>query len=97
MRGVPDAAHSADARLTSQYEVLRSAALGAPLPPDARHGLTLFLHRGLWGWARALAVPTRASLPPPRSAALAVPDHLRGVIQVFAALALASSHDRSAS
>jgi hypothetical protein len=94
----PDAAHSTDPRLAAQYEVLRSAALGAPLPPDARHGLTLFLRRGLWGWARAVAAPTRASVPPPRvSAFSSVPDHLRGVIQIFAAMALASSHDRSAS
>jgi hypothetical protein len=93
----PDAAHSADARLAAQYEILRRAALGEPLPPEARHGLTLFLRRGLWGWARALAVPIRASVPLTRSAALASPDHLRGVIQIFAAMALASAHDRSAS
>ena len=89
--------HSVDPRLAAQYEVLRSAALGAPLPPDARHGLTLFLRRGLWGWARAVAAPTLASVPPPRLSALSVPDQLRGIIQIFAAMALASSHHRSAS
>ena len=35
----------------AQYEVLRIAVLGAALPPNARGGLMLFLHRGMWGWA----------------------------------------------
>jgi hypothetical protein len=39
----------------TQYETLRSAALGDALPPEARAGLMLFLRRGLWGWARVMA------------------------------------------
>src|ERR1700738_870680 len=38
----------------TQYETLRSAALGEALPPEARAGLMLFLRRGLWGWARVM-------------------------------------------
>ena len=41
--------------VVSQYETLRKAALGDALPPDARAGLMLFLRRGMWGWACALA------------------------------------------
>ena len=41
--------------IAAQYEVLRGAALGHVLPPEARSGLALFLRRGMWGWARALA------------------------------------------
>ena len=49
-------------RITAQYETLRAAALGEALPPEARHGLILFLRRGMWGWARALAA---VSVPVP--------------------------------
>ena len=38
----------------TQYETLRAAALGNALPPEARAGLMLFLHTGLWGWTRAV-------------------------------------------
>lgn len=58
---------------TEQYEILRAAALGAVLPPEARSGLTILLHRGMWAWTRAIlrepcrrqpiAVPLRAGLP----------------------------------
>lgn len=46
------------------------AALGEALPPTARSGLMLFLRRGMWGWAKALAVAgtaqqPNASRPPP--------------------------------
>lgn len=41
--------------LVVQYETLRGAALGNALPLEARAGLMLFLRRGMWGWARALA------------------------------------------
>ncbi|PTB16724.1 hypothetical protein C9I57_32040 [Trinickia symbiotica] len=29
--------------------------LGEALPPTARSGLIVFLHQGMWGWARKLA------------------------------------------
>jgi hypothetical protein len=58
---------------TEQYEILRAAALGAVLPPEARSGLTILLYRGMWAWTRAIlrepcrrqpiAVPLRAGLP----------------------------------
>lgn len=35
--------------IVAQYEVLRSAALGHVLPPEARSGLLLFLRCGMWG------------------------------------------------
>ena len=40
----------------ARYERLRSAMLGEALPPDARSGLVVFLHRGMWGWAHALSL-----------------------------------------
>jgi hypothetical protein len=42
--------------VVARYERLRSAMLGEALPPDARSGLVVFLHRGMWGWARALSL-----------------------------------------
>jgi len=41
--------------VVTQYETLRRAALGEALPVEARCGLMLFLHRGMRGWARAMA------------------------------------------
>ena len=40
-------------RIAERYETLRTAALSARLPLEARSGLALFLRRGLWGWAQA--------------------------------------------
>ena len=81
--------------IAARYEALRLAALGEPLPPDARSGLVLFLRRGMWGWARALAdgsVPRHPS-PSPSSNPTAAHQH-RTVIQVFAAMALSSNTGR---
>jgi hypothetical protein len=71
------------------YETLRSAALGAVLPVEARSGLTLFLRRGMWGWARAMATPSAAQ-PPTRlpAATWTAPEAYRAVIHVFAAMAI---------
>jgi hypothetical protein len=41
--------------VVEQYELLRGAMLGAPLPPGSRTGLIVLLHRGMWAWARAIA------------------------------------------
>ena len=83
--------------VAAQYETLRSAALGAPLPPEARHGLLLFLRHGMWAWTQAMATAAAAPSPPPRPTTSASPSpHERsGVIHVFAAMAL-SSPPRSA-
>lgn len=93
MRVDPAATRTTAPIVATQYETLRSAALGAPLPPEARHGLLLFLRRGMWAWTQAVA--TAAAAPPPtRVTALGSPSppELRGVIHVFAAMALSSLH-----
>ena len=48
--------------LRRSTSLLRMAALGEALPPEARSGLVLFLRRGMWAWARTLAAaaPRRA-------------------------------------
>ena len=81
----------------TQYETLRSAALGDALPPEARAGLMLFLRRGLWGWARVMAT-TSAWQPPNRSRASnwKVPEEYRTVIHIFAAMAIKTSHQGGA-
>jgi hypothetical protein len=77
-----------------QYETLRRAALGEALPPEARAGLTLFLRRGMWGWARAVA--TRSTVPQPAGVR---PTHGqpsqedRPLIDLFAALAIKTNHE----
>jgi hypothetical protein len=81
------------ATIAAHYETLRSAALGAPLLPEARHGLLLFLRRGMWAWTQTVATaavaPPRTRVPAPGSASS---PELRGVIHVFAAMALSALH-----
>jgi hypothetical protein len=75
----------------SQYEALRNAALGHPLPPESRYGLMLFLRRGMWAWTRVMAVlPGSKPQDPERqaSSSFATPDESRSVIHVFAAMAM---------
>jgi hypothetical protein len=77
--------------VVSQYEALRNAALGHPLPPEARYGLMLFLRRGMWAWTRVMAVPRTSTPQGPRhraSLSFATPDESRSVIHVFAAMAM---------
>ena len=79
--------------IAAQYEVLRMAGLGEALPAMARSGLMLFLRRGMWGWAQALAAaslgqqPDHAPLPtpPPRKERTAI-------VHVLATMAM-STHD----
>lgn len=79
--------------IVAQYEALRAAALGAPLPPEARIGLALFVRRGMWGWCRAL---TTGDAPPAPSAPHApAPDAPRAVIQILADLVLNALHGRA--
>jgi len=49
--------------IVARYETLRSAMLGEPLPADARSGLSIFLHRGMWRWARLPAVEPSSMQP----------------------------------
>ena len=47
-----------------RYEALRVGALGMPVEPAHRFGLTLLLQRGMWAWALAATgrgVPERAA------------------------------------
>lgn len=80
--------------VVARYESLRSAMLGEALPPDARSGLVVFLHRGMWGWARALSVePVRLEPIPSRS--LAPPSDRRAIVCLLAGMAMAI-HNRRA-
>jgi hypothetical protein len=72
-----------------QYETLRSAALGNMLPLEARAGLMLFLRRGMWGWARALATMTTLEQPTAsRPSNWKAPKEYRTVIHILAAMAI---------
>lgn len=78
--------------LITQYETLRGAVLGDALPPEARAGLLLFLRRGMCGWARAAA--TIGTPPPPigsRPTNWKMPEELRAVVHIFAAMAIQAS------
>jgi hypothetical protein len=73
----------------AQYEILRMAALGEALPPEARNGLMLFLRRGMWGWARTLAAPSVCENPtraPPLSSP--APCQRETVMYILAAMAM---------
>jgi hypothetical protein len=87
---------TAAARITELYETLRTAALSARLPLEARSGLALFLRRGMWGWAQAASLaatatrPTRSFFPAPTAE-----DEQRTVIHLFAAMAMRSTKRRT--
>lgn len=86
------------AEYEAQYEVLRTAALGAALPLKARSGLMLFLSRGMWGWARALSATLRpqqeqSCQPAPAPSMLHASNS--AVVHVLAAIAI-GIHDRRA-
>ncbi len=75
----------------TQYETLRRAALGQALPPEARYGLMIFLRRGMWGWARAVAMATASVSRQPTcspSLSFTASDESRTIIHVFAAMAM---------
>lgn len=84
-----------------QYELLRAAALGTALPPEARSGLTIFLHRGMWAWVRAILLGT-----PRQSSASALPaaclpiagkaSERRTVVHLLAAMVMAVPERRTA-
>jgi len=83
--------------VAAKYEALRMAALGQPLPLEARSGLALLLRQGMWGWARAVgrvAAQERAgNCATPRSTA---PRQHNAVVQILAAMAMKANIRRAA-
>ena len=73
----------------AHYETLRMAMLDSALPPEARSGLMVFLRRGMWSWARTLAVGSvrQDPLPAERSNP-AEPCKSRAIVYVLAAMAM---------
>lgn len=82
--------------IAAQYEVLRSAVLGEALPAEARRGLSVFLARGMWAWARIM-VQGRAPLDPigTRSSPYTQPFERQSVIYALAGMAMALNERRS--
>lgn len=73
----------------TQYETLRAAALGNALPPEARAGLMLFLHTGMWGWMRAVTAMHAFERPAgSRPSNWKAPEEHRTVIHLFAGMAI---------
>jgi hypothetical protein len=87
---------SAAPGVAHQYETLRTSALGGGLPLEARSGLALFLRRGMWGWAHAVAVLSTSPQPARSSLATSTPENeQRAVIHLFAAMAMRSTKRRA--
>jgi hypothetical protein len=91
--------HSAmQSRATERYEILRAAALGTALPPEARSGLTILLHRGLRAWVRAiLQAPCQSPSTAVPAVGLPIADETserRTVIHLLAAMVMAASEWR---
>ena len=81
--------------VVARYERLRSAMLGEALAPDARSGLVVLLHRGMWGWVRALSVePARLESTPSRSSTPAQPNDRRAIVCLLAGMAMAINDRR---
>jgi len=75
--------------VVGQYETLRKAALGDSLPPDARAGAMLFLQRGMWAWACALATTMPPKQPTgSRTMNWKPPEECRTIVHIFAAMAI---------
>lgn len=86
--------HSAmQVNATQRYEILRAAALGTALPPEARSGLTILLHRGMWAWVRAiLRAPGQCPSAAVPAVGLPIADETserRTVIHLLAAMVMA--------
>jgi CHASE1-domain containing sensor protein len=83
--------------IAARYEALRAAAFGDGLPPEARSGLTLFLRRGMWGWARALTLAPRPSQEQASPSPAGLPfthDGRSCVVRLLASIAMGSNDDR---
>jgi hypothetical protein len=83
--------------LRAQYEILRMAALGEALAPEARNGLLLFLRRGMWAWARTLAAANAPQEPTHgRSFSTTPPCEREVVIHLLAQMAMKNTYERRA-
>ena len=76
--------------LVPQYETLRGGALGNPVDPSARAGLTILLCRGMWAWARTLAAGLAPQPAPAVPVAPSVLDASRELARLLADMTLAS-------
>lgn len=99
MTGTSAPPHSAVQLNTIQrYEILRAAGLGTALPPEARSGLTILLHRGMWAWVRAiLRAPSQCPSAAVPAVGLPIADETserRTVIHLLAAMAIAAPERR---
>jgi hypothetical protein len=82
--------------IVARYERLRSAMLGEALPPEARSGLIVFLHRGMGRWAGMLSVdPARVEPISSRSSAPARFIERRAIICLLAGMAMAINDRRA--
>jgi hypothetical protein len=82
--------------ILGQYETLRGAALGEPLPPEARSGLGLFVRKGMLAWARALVIAQDRECPTCSSSSTAMASHPhKAVVQIFAAMAWNANYRRA--
>ena len=82
--------------VVARYESLRSAMLGEALLPDARSGLVVFLHGGMWRWARLPPVePPRLEPISSRSSAPAQFIERRAIICLLAGMAMAINDRRA--
>ena len=82
--------------MNAQYETLRAAALGEPLPVEARSGLALFLRRGMLAWARGATTPSTTphqALSSPRGPI--AESGQQAVVHLFAAMAMRSTARRT--
>ena len=81
--------------VTHQYEKLRLAAFGDQLLPESRHGLALFLRRGMLGWIRAnRAHNSPRSRKCTHSGGSDLAHEHKDLIGVFAAMALTVKNRR---
>jgi len=88
-------------RATERYEILRAAALGTALPPEARSGLTILLHRGMWAWVRTIvrAPDQRPYVVMPSAVGRPIEDETseqRTIICLLAAMMMAVPERRTA-
>ena len=83
--------------VATKYETLRMAALGQPLPLEARSGLALLLRHGMWGWARAVGqVAAQERVGGCATLRSTTPCQHNAVVQILAAMAMKANIRRAA-